>query len=322
MSESSESPLVLVHRTPTLTYMDDHLSRNFRLLKTYASPDPLPVFLSRHAASVTAFVNIGRLKIDAELLSHLPSLQLLVCTSVGTDHVDLAECKRLGIAVTNAGDAFSDDVADCAVGLLISVLRLISVGDRYVRSGKWAKPGEFQLGTKVSGKRVGIIGMGTIGSRIAKRLEPFGCIISYNARTQKQSIPYRYYSDVLSLAADNDVLVLCCSLTDQTRHVVNREVMESLGKEGVIINVGRGELIDEKEMVKCLVEGVIGGAGLDVFEKEPQVPEELFGLDNVVLSPHAAVATPGALESVAQVAIANLKAFFSNQPLVSPVRLG
>ena len=181
---------------------------------------------------------------------------------------------------------------------------------------------ESVLLLQVSGKRVGIIGLGSIGSRIAKRLEPFGCIISYNSRTQKQSIPYRYYSDVLSLAADNDVLVLCCSLTDQTRHVVNREVMESLGKEGVIINVGRGGLIDEEEMVKCLVEGVIGGAGLDVFEKEPQVPEELFGMDNVVLSPHAAVATPGALESVAEVAIANLKAFFSNQPLVSPVRLG
>ncbi|CAF2082809.1 unnamed protein product [Brassica napus] len=322
MEESSESPLVLVHRPPTLAYMDDHLSRNFRLLNAHLSPDPLPVFLSRHAASVTAFVNIGRLKIDAELLSHLPSLQLLVCTSVGTDHVDLAECKRRGIAVTNAGDAFSDDVADCAVGLLLSVLRRIPAGDRYVRSGNWSKPGQFQLGIKVSGKRVGIIGLGSIGSRIAKRLEPFGCIISYNSRTQKQSIPYRYYSDVLSLAADNDVLVLCCSLTDQTRHVVNREVMESLGKEGVIINVGRGGLIDEEEMVKCLVEGVIGGAGLDVFEKEPQVPEELFGMDNVVLSPHAAVATPGALESVAEVAIANLKAFFSNQPLVSPVRLG
>ncbi|KAF8116640.1 hypothetical protein N665_0015s0017 [Sinapis alba] len=138
MSGSSESPLVLVHRPPTLPYMDHHLSRNFRLLNAHASPDPLTVFLARHASSVTAFVNIGRLKIDAELLTHLPSLQLLVCTS------------RRGIAVTNAGDAFSDDMADCAVGLLISVLRRIPAGDRYVRSGKWAKPGEFQLGIKVS----------------------------------------------------------------------------------------------------------------------------------------------------------------------------
>lgn len=174
---------------------------------------------------------------------------------------------------------------------------------------------------QVSGKRVGIVGLGSIGSSIAKRLEPFGCIISYNSRSQKQSIPYMYYPDVLSLAANNDVLILCCSLNEQTRHIVNREVMDSLGKDGVIINVGRGGLIDEKEMVKCLIQGVIGGAGLDVFENEPKVPEEFFGLDNVVLTPHAAVATPGSLNNVTEIALANLNAFFSNQPLVSPVQL-
>ena len=152
---------------------------------------------------------------------------------------------------------------------------------------------------QLSGKRVGILGLGSIGSLI----------------------PYQYYPDVVSLAANSDVIILCCALNDQTRHIVNREVMEALGKKGVIINVGRGGLIDEKEMVKCLVDGVIGGAGLDVFEKEPGVPEELFGLDNVVLSPHAAMATPGSLNNIAQLTLANLKAFFSNQPLISPVRL-
>ncbi|KAF8104526.1 hypothetical protein N665_0171s0032 [Sinapis alba] len=315
------SPVVLVHRPPKMTYMDELLSRNFQILNIPTSPESLPIFLSRHASSIRAFVNIRRLKIDADLLSHLPSLQLLVCTSVGTDHVDLAECKRRGIAVTNAGDAYSEDVADCAVGLLISVLRRIPAAGRYLRAGKWGKLGDFQLGIKVSGKRVGILGLGSIGSLIAKRLESFGCIISYNSTSQKPSIAYQYYPDVVSLAANNDVIVLCCVLNDQTRHIVNREVMESLGKNGVIINVGRGGLIDEKEMVKCLVHGVIGGAGLDVFEKEPQVPEELFGLDNVVLSPHTAVATPGSLDNVSELALANLKAFFSNQPLISPVRL-
>ncbi|KAF3572622.1 hypothetical protein F2Q69_00063479 [Brassica cretica] len=221
--------------------MDELLSRNYRILNTHTSSDPLPVFLSRQASSVRAFVNIALLKIDADLLSHLPSLQLIVCTSVGTNHVDLAECKRRGI--------------------------------------------------------------------------------SYNSTIQKQSITYPYYPDVLSLAANNDAIVLSCALNDQTRHIVNREVMESLGKNGVIINVGRGGLIDEMEMVKCLVEGVIGGAGLDVFEKEPGVPEELFGLDNVVLSPHAAMVTPGSLDNIAKLALANLKAFFSDQPLISPVRL-
>ncbi|KAL1198174.1 Glyoxylate/hydroxypyruvate reductase HPR3 [Cardamine amara subsp. amara] len=321
MSESSDPPLVLLHRLPSFNYFDENLSRDFRILNTDTLSEPLPIFLSRHAASIRAIVSVGGLSITSELISHLPSLQILVCTSVGVDHVDLAECKRRGIAVTNAGNAFSDDVADFAVGLLISVLRRIPAADRYVRSGNWENLGDFQLGSKVSGKRVGIVGLGSIGSFIAKRLEPFGCIISYNSRSQKQSSPYQYYSDILSLAANNDVLVLCCSLTDQTHHIVNREVMESLGKDGVIINVGRGKLIDEKEMVKCLIEGVIGGAGLDVFEDEPEVPEVLFGLDNVVLSPHAAMATPGSVNNVAEVALANLKAFFSNQPLISPVQL-
>ncbi|CAF2115696.1 unnamed protein product [Brassica oleracea var. botrytis] len=212
----SESPLVLVHRPPNLNFMDELLSRNYRILNTHTSSDPLPVFLSRQASSVRAFVNIALLKIDADLLSHLPSLQLIVCTSVGTNHVDLVECKRRGIAVTNAGEAFSEDVADFAVGLLISVLRRIPAADRCVWSGNWAKFGNFQLGIKLSGKRVGILGLGSIGSLIAKRLEPFGCIISYNSTSQKQSIPYLYYPDVLSLAANNDVIVLSCALNDQT----------------------------------------------------------------------------------------------------------
>nr|VDC64116.1 unnamed protein product [Brassica rapa] len=320
-SMAEESPLVLVHRPPTMKYMDEPLTRYYRILTTHTSSDPLPLFLSRHASSVRAVVSIGRFKIDAGFLSRLPSLQLIVCTSVGTDHVDLPECNRRGIAVSNAGEAYSEDVADYAVGLLISFLRRIPAADRYVRSGEWAKCGEFQLGIKLSGKRVGILGLGSIGSLIAKRLEPFGCIISYNSTRQKQSIPYLYYPDVVSLAANNDVIVLCCALNDQTRHIVNREVMEALGKKGIIINVGRGGLIDEKEMVKCLVEGVIGGAGLDAFEKEPGVPVELFGLDNVVLSPHSAIATPGSFDNVVELALANLKAFFSNQPLISPVRL-
>ncbi|EFH66199.1 oxidoreductase family protein [Arabidopsis lyrata subsp. lyrata] len=321
MTESSDPPLVLIHRPPSLTFMDETLSREFRTLITDTSSESLPSFLSRHASSARAFVVVGRLPVTEELLSHLPSLQILVCTSVGIDHIDLAACKRRDLVITNAGNAFSDDVADCAVGLLLSVLRRIPAADRYVRSGNWAKFGDFQLGSKVCSKKVFVVVTGKIGSFVAKRLESFGCIISYNSRSQKQSSSYRYYPDILSLAADNDVLVLCCSLTDETHHIVNREVMESLGKDGVIVNVGRGGLIDEKEMVKCLVEGVIGGAGLDVFENEPAVPEELFGLDNVVLSPHLAVATSGSLDNVAEIGLANLRAFFSNRPLLSPVQL-
>ncbi|XP_010533732.1 PREDICTED: glyoxylate/hydroxypyruvate reductase HPR3 [Tarenaya hassleriana] len=318
----ADPPLIVVLRSPSLQFLDDRLSRNFRLLFAHTSPDPIPVFLRRSAVeSVRAITVVGLVPVTAEIISLLPSLEVIVCTSVGVDHIDVAECKGRGIAVTNAGDAFSEDVADFAVGLLFDVLRRISAADRFVRSGHWARNGEYPLGFKMGGKRVGIVGLGSIGSLVAKRLEPFGCIVSYNSRTRKADVPYAYYPDIVSLAADNEILILCCSLTDKTHHIINREVMEKLGKGGVIINVGRGGLIDEKEMVSGLVKGEIGGAGLDVFEKEPDVPEELFGLDNVVLSPHVAVLTPESLDCVAEMALRNLKAFFSNQPLVSPVRL-
>ncbi|XP_010476226.1 PREDICTED: glyoxylate/hydroxypyruvate reductase HPR3-like [Camelina sativa] len=324
MEESSLlPPVVLVHRPPALDFIDEHLSRHsFTALYTHTSlEDSLQDFLSSHAASVRAVVSLGRLPIPAEFISNLPSLEIVVCASVGFDHVDLDECRRRGVVITNAGDAYGEDVADLAVGLLISVIRRIAAVDRYVRSGQWTRLWDYPLGFKLNRKKVGIVGLGSIGSLVAKRLEPFGCIISYNSRNPKPDVPYAYYSNILSLAADNDFLILCCSLTDETHHIVNREVMETLGKNGVIINIGRGGLIDEKEMVKCLVNGVIWGVGLDVFENEPEVPEELFGLENVVLSPHAAGMTAESLNNISEVAIANLKAFFADQPLMFTVQL-
>ncbi|XP_052479161.1 glyoxylate/hydroxypyruvate reductase HPR3 [Gossypium raimondii] len=174
---------------------------------------------------------------------------------------------------------------------------------------------ELQLG----GKRVGIVGLGSIGSEVAKRLLAFGCTIAYTSRNKKRSVSFPFYANVRDLASNSDVLVLCCALTKETYHMINKDVMVALGKEGVIINVGRGSLINEKELVQCLVGGEMGGSGLDVYENEPNVPKELFGLDNVVLSPHCAVMTPESFEALDQLIVVNLKAFFSNKPLVSVV---
>ncbi|KAL1214753.1 Glyoxylate/hydroxypyruvate reductase HPR3 [Cardamine amara subsp. amara] len=317
-----EPAVVLVHRPPALDFIDEPLSRHrINALYTHTSPDSLQDFLSTHAASVRAVVSLGKLPMTAEFMSNLPSLGIVVCASVGFDHVDLDECRRRRIVVTNAGDAYGEDVADLAVGLLLSVLRRIPSVDRYVRSGRWTRLWDYPVGLKLDRKKVGIVGLGNIGSLVAKRLEPFGCIISYNSRSPKPGVPYVYYPDILSLAADNDLLILCCSLTDETHHIVNRRVMETLGTNGVIINVGRGGLIDEKEMVKCLVKGVIWGVGLDVFDNEPEVPQELFNLENVVLSPHSAGMTAESLTNVSEVTVANLKAFFSDQPLMFTVQL-
>lgn len=174
---------------------------------------------------------------------------------------------------------------------------------------------------QLRGKRVGMVGLGSIGSEITKRLEAFGCIISYNSKHRKPSLSYPYFSNARDLAADSDILVVCCALNRETHHIINRDVLRALGKEGVVINIGRGALIDEKELVQCLMDKEIGGAGLDVFEDEPDVPVELFSMDNVVLSPHKAVFTKEGLDDLGELIAANLDAFFANEPLLTPVPL-
>ncbi|XVE64938.1 hypothetical protein DITRI_Ditri07aG0142200 [Diplodiscus trichospermus] len=340
---SEKLPIVLVHRLPSFKFppkpsFKEHLLSHFHLLDPHESPEPYDSFLSRHAHSIRALITIGPTSITAEFLKLLPCLGLIVGTSAGTDHIDLPFCRSRGIIVTNASSAFAEEVADCAVGLLIDVLRRISAADRFVRAGVWPVKKEYPLGFKASllsftgysfsilfflvklgGKRVGIVGLGNIGSKVAKRLSAFESSIAYNSRKKKQSVPFPFYANVCDLAANSDVLVLCCALTDETYHIINKDVMVALEKQGVIINVGRGSLIDEKELVQCLVRGEIGGAGLDVFEDEPNVPKELFELDNVVLSPHCAVMTPQSFEALLKLIVANLKAFFSNKPLLSVV---
>ncbi|XP_065630041.1 glyoxylate/hydroxypyruvate reductase HPR3-like [Quercus suber] len=316
----SHLPRVLVVRPPESFYLyQSQYSHKFHFLKAWESPLLLDQFLSTHARDVQAMLSCGISPIKADLLCHLPSLRLVVTPSSGLNHIDLSECRRRGVAVASVGSVASCDVADLAVGLLIDVLRKISVADRFAKQGLWASKTSYPLGSKLKGKRIGIVGLGSIGQEVAKRLEAFGCSISYNSRKQKQSFSYPFYSNVVKLSANSDALVICCGLSDQTHHLINKEVLLALGKEGVIINVGRGAIIDEKEMVQCLVQGDIGGAGLDVFENEPNVPKELFALDNIVLSPHRGAFTHETLTSMREIVVGNLEAFFSNKPLLSQV---
>lgn len=170
-----------------------------------------------------------------------------------------------------------------------------------------------------SGKTVGIIGLGRIGSAIAKRAEAFSCPISYYSRSEKPDSKYKYYPSVVELASNCHILVVACPLTAETRHIINREVIDALGPKGVLINIGRGPHVDEAELVSALVEGRLGGAGLDVFENEPEVPEKLFGLDNVVLLPHVGSGTVETRNAMADLVIGNLEAHFLNKPLLTPV---
>ncbi|KAL0339387.1 UNVERIFIED_CONTAM: Glyoxylate/hydroxypyruvate reductase HPR3 [Sesamum angustifolium] len=228
-----------------------------------------------------------------------PSLRLVVTTSAGINHIDLVECRRRGIAVANAAGIFSADVADLAVGLLLDVLRRISAGNRFVKGGLWPMQEAYPLGFKQRGLK---------HSAVQYRI------------TQRKSVSYAFCPDICKLAANSDILVICCALTEQTHHMINREVLLALGKEGALVNIARGAVVDEKELVSCLQSGEIGGAGLDVFENEPSVPKELHELNNVVMSPHCAAFTEVSMRDLYELMCANLEAFFSNKPLLSLIQ--
>uniref|UniRef100_A0A0E0KM36 D-isomer specific 2-hydroxyacid dehydrogenase NAD-binding domain-containing protein n=1 Tax=Oryza punctata TaxID=4537 RepID=A0A0E0KM36_ORYPU len=314
--------LVLCRLLPdTFTEVADH----FRLLDFYASALPIDAFLAavaEHAdpPRVALVFGGGPIRLGAELLDAVPSLRCIITVSAGINHIDLPECTRRGVQVANAGDIYSADVADYAVGLLFDVLRHVSAGDRYVRRGLWPERGDFlPLGSKIGGKRVGIIGLGNIGLAIARRLEAFGCVVSYHNRRRREDVAYAYFPTATDLAASSDVLVVACTLTAETRHIVDRGVLDALGERGVVVNVARGANVDEAELVRALAEGRIAGAGLEVFEDEPNVPPELRAMDNVVLTPHQAIFTPESMADLRSVVVANLDAFFAGEPLLTRV---
>jgi hydroxypyruvate reductase len=257
--------------------------------------------------------------IDAALMDALPKLKIVACMSVGVDHVDLAAAKARGIHVTNAPDVLTDDVADIAIALLIGVARQIPQADRYVREGKWAAQGAMPLGAKLGGSTMGVLGLGRIGMAISKRAEALGVRIVYSGPRQKPGVAYRYYADLAAMAKDVDYLMVSCPGGAATRNLVNDQVISALGQKGVIVNIARGSVVDEKALVKALVEGRLRGAGLDVFADEPHVPAALLKLDNVVLLPHIGSATGATRQAMGQLMLDNLAAFYAGKPLLTPV---
>ena len=261
----------------------------------------------------------GAYPVTAELMDALPKTEIIATQSVGLDHIDLKAAKARGIAVTNTPDVLTDDVADLGMALLLAVARRIVVGDRHVRNGLWLKSG-LPLASKVGGATLGILGLGRIGLAIARRAEAFGMTVVYHGPRPKADMPYRYYADLAAMARASDYLMVSCPGGAATRHLVTDDVLAALGPEGVVVNVARGSVIDEDAMVKLLVEGKLGGAGLDVFADEPRVPDSLFALDTVVLQPHVGSATHATRGAMGQLVVDNLKAHFAGKPLLTPVR--
>ena len=293
------------------------LEAEFIVHRLWEASEPM-AFLAPIAAKIRGFASFTGYPVRAEMIAALPQLEIIATMSVGLDHIDLAAARARGIAVTYAPDVLTDCVADTGMALILAVARRIVAADRFVREGRWLK-GTFPLATKVGGATMGIVGLGRIGKAVARRAEAFGMHIVYHGRHRQSDVPYPFFADLIAMARESDYLMLTSPGGPATRHLVNAAVIDALGPEGVIINIARGSVVDEAALVAALVEGRLGGAGLDVYEDEPRVPEALMKLDNVVLLPHIASATLATRTVMGQLMIDNLKAHFAGKPLITPV---
>ena len=267
---------------------------------------------------VRAIVTGGGHGASNEIVDALPRLEIIAINGIGTDAVDLEHARARSVRVTTTPDVLTEDVADMALGLMLATSRRICVADRFVRSGGWLHE-HLPLAAKVSCKQLGIFGLGQVGRAVARRAEGFGMQIAYCDRDPVAGTAFHFQPDLERLANDSDFLVIAASGGPATRGLVGRAVLDALGPAGVLINVARGSVVDEPALVAALAEGRLGGAGLDVFAHEPDVPKALWDMDNVVLQPHRASATVETRRAMADLVLANLAAHFAGREPVTPV---
>jgi len=252
---------------------------------------------------------------DAALMDKMPNLGLIACNGTGLERIDLREAARRGIIVRNTPDEVTDDTADFALGLIYATRRRLVEADRFVRAGRWKKE-RLTPSRRVLGCRVGIVGLGRIGRKIAARATGAGMAVSYTGPRRKQDQPYGFVADIRQLAAAVDVLIVCCPGGPETFRLIDAEVLNALGPDGFLINVSRGDVVDEEALIGALSKGVIAGAGLDVFAREPDIDERFFAFDNVVLAPHYASVTLATRFAIAQTLHDSIAAFLNGQPVV------
>ena len=302
---------------PLSPSLEEGLAQRLEVVRWFElGDDDRAAWLKDRAQEVVALVAGGHVGGPTELIRALPQLKIVAINGVGYDKVDLGLARSRGVRVTTTPGTLTDDVADLAVGLIISLLRQIPAAEAHVRSGAWPR-GEQRLARKVTGRRFGILGLGHIGAAIAARLAAFGPV-AYTSRSEKPG-PYAFHPDVRALAHASDLLVVACSANDSTRHMVDSEVLDALGRDGWLVNVSRGSVVDEMALIAALEAGRIAGAALDVFENEPNVPDALRNSSRVVLTPHIASATAETRAAMAALVLANLDAVLAGREPPTPV---
>ncbi|MCR9123555.1 MAG: 2-hydroxyacid dehydrogenase [Phyllobacteriaceae bacterium] len=284
-----------------------------------AEPDDVLAMDEDARAAITGFATLMS-PVTPALIDALPNLEIIASFGVGYDHVDAAHAAERGVMVAHTPDVLDDEVADTAIGLLLNTLRELPRAEAWLRAGKWQSDGAYRLTPlTLRGRTVGIFGLGRIGLAIARRLEGFGVAIHYHNRSQRADVAYPYHATLADLAEACDTLVSVAPGTAETRHAIDAAILEKLGTDGVLINVGRGSVVDETALAGALTAGAIAAAGLDVFEDEPNVPQALLGAPNTCLLPHVASASVATRQAMGQLVIDNLAAWFAGDAPLTPV---
>ncbi len=274
--------------------------------------------LAADCGAVDGILLVNELGVDAETIRRLPNLKMISNYGAGYDDIDMASVAARGIAVSHTPGILSEDVADVALGLILMTVRQLGDADRFVRSGEWAEGRQFPLTPSLHGRTLGILGYGGIGRAAARRASAFGLEIAYHSRRAVAWDSAAYCDSCLALAARSDILLVTAPGGADTHHMVDGEVLRALGK-GVVVNVGRGSVIDTEALIAALESGELLGAGLDVIEGEPAVPDRLLALPNVVVLPHLGSGTTHSRAAMARLAIDNIVEFFLNGRLLNPV---
>ncbi len=303
---------------PMMPMIAAALDGKVALHKLYEAADPAALLRAVAPGIQAMAVGGGHQPINGSYMAQFPRLRLVSSFGVGYDHIDAVYAGRNGIMVTNTPDVLNDEVADTAMGLLLATVRQLPQAERYLRAGSWPN-GNFPLTASLSGKTMGIVGLGRIGKAIAARAQAFGLKIAYHGRSRQAASPFTFYADLTAMAAACDILMVITPGGPQTQHIINAEVLAALGPQGVLINVARGSVVDEAALIAALQAGALGSAGLDVFANEPHVPQALIDMPHVVLLPHVGSATHHTRNAMAQLVIDNILCFAEGRPLLTPV---
>lgn len=298
---------------------EEPLNRDYDV-RRYFDADDKAAFLAEHGPQVRAIATRGELGANRAMIEACPNLEIVSVYGVGYDAVDLEACRDQKVRVTNTPDVLSGDVADFAVTMMLAQTRGVVAGDAWVRTGNWAKTGNLPLQRRAFGRRTGVLGLGRIGFEIAKRLSGFGMEIAYSDVAPKDyAQDWTFVATPTELAAQSDFLFVAAAASKETRHIVNAEVLEALGPNGMLINVSRASNVDEEALIDALSTGKLGSAALDVFEGEPRLDPRFLELSNILLQPHQASGTEETRKAMGVLVRANLEAHFAGQPLPTPV---